>query len=86
MISQFTERAKKLGLYAPWVFPGPTGLPIRILSSAGSQTEKHADMIWLERNLDVRADPSKLLEGCQTIISLAYPYRTFAMKRRTATG
>jgi epoxyqueuosine reductase len=35
---------------------------------------KHADMTWLERNLDVRADPSKLLEGCQTIISLAYPY------------
>jgi len=35
---------------------------------------KHADMAWLERNLDVRADPSKLLEGCQTIISLAYPY------------
>lgn len=31
-------------------------------------------MAWLERNLDVRADPSKLLEGCQTIISLAYPY------------
>lgn len=35
---------------------------------------KHADMVWLERNLDVRADPSRLLEGCQTIISLAYPY------------
>jgi epoxyqueuosine reductase len=35
---------------------------------------KHADMTWLEGNLDVRADPSKLLEGCQTIISLAYPY------------
>ncbi|MCU0597398.1 MAG: DUF1730 domain-containing protein, partial [Desulfobacterota bacterium] len=34
----------------------------------------HGDMAWLERNLDVRADPSKLLEGCQTIISLAYPY------------
>jgi len=35
---------------------------------------KHGDMTWLERNLDVREDPSKLLEGCQTIISLAYPY------------
>jgi len=31
-------------------------------------------MTWLERNLDIREDPSKLLEGCQTIISLAYPY------------
>jgi epoxyqueuosine reductase len=35
---------------------------------------KHGDMTWLERNLDVREDPSRLLEGCQTIISLAYPY------------
>jgi epoxyqueuosine reductase len=35
---------------------------------------KHGDMAWLERNLDVRADSSKLLKGCQTIISLAYPY------------
>jgi len=35
---------------------------------------KHGDMTWLERKLEVREDPSKLLEGCQTIISLAYPY------------
>jgi len=35
---------------------------------------KHGDMAWLERNVDVREDPCKLLEGCQTIISLAYPY------------
>jgi epoxyqueuosine reductase len=35
---------------------------------------KHGDMTWLETNLDVREDPSRLLEGCQTIISLAYPY------------
>jgi epoxyqueuosine reductase len=35
---------------------------------------KHGDMTWLERNLDVRSNPSNLLEGCQTIISLAYPY------------
>lgn len=35
---------------------------------------KHADMSWLERNMDVRRDPGKLLEGCNTIISLAYPY------------
>ncbi len=38
---------------------------------------KHGDMTWLERNLDLREDPSKLLEGCQTIISLAYPYPNF---------
>ena len=36
--------------------------------------QKHADMTWLERNLNLREDPSRLLEGCETIISLAYPY------------
>lgn len=36
--------------------------------------KKHGDMTWLERKLDVREAPSKLLEGCQTVISLAYPY------------
>jgi epoxyqueuosine reductase len=31
-------------------------------------------MIWLERNSDIRKNPSRLLEGCRTVISLAYPY------------
>ena len=31
-------------------------------------------MAWLERNLSLREDPSGLLEGCRTVISLAYPY------------
>lgn len=31
-------------------------------------------MAWLEKNLHLREDPSKLLDGCQTILSLAYPY------------
>jgi epoxyqueuosine reductase len=35
---------------------------------------KHADMTWLERKIALREDPSRILEGCETIISLAYPY------------
>ncbi|MBN1849360.1 MAG: tRNA epoxyqueuosine(34) reductase QueG [Deltaproteobacteria bacterium] len=35
---------------------------------------KHADMTWLERHLEIRADPSLLLPGCRTIITLAYRY------------
>ena len=34
---------------------------------------KNADMAWLGRNIEVRRDPTRLLEGCRTIISLAYP-------------
>jgi len=49
--------------------------PVHFDSFVGRLADrKHGDMTWLERNLDVRGDPSKLLEGCQTIISLAYPY------------
>jgi len=36
--------------------------------------KKNADMSWLERNLHLRENPSLLLKGCRTIISLAYPY------------
>ncbi len=36
--------------------------------------KKNADMSWLARNLDIREDPCKMLEGCRTVISLAYPY------------
>jgi epoxyqueuosine reductase len=31
-------------------------------------------MLWLERNIRLREDPCLLLEGCRTIISLAFPY------------
>lgn len=35
---------------------------------------KHGEMSWLGRNIELRKDPARLLEGCRTIISLAYPY------------
>jgi epoxyqueuosine reductase len=35
---------------------------------------KNADMTWLERKIALREDPSRILEDCDTIISLAYPY------------
>lgn len=35
---------------------------------------RHGEMAWLERNLEVREDPQRLLSGCRTIISLALPY------------
>ncbi len=36
---------------------------------------RNAKMSWMERNMDIREDPVKLLPGCRTVISLAYPYR-----------
>lgn len=31
-------------------------------------------MGWLSRNMKLREDPGRLLEGCRTVISLAHPY------------
>jgi epoxyqueuosine reductase len=35
---------------------------------------RNAGMLWMQRNMDVREDPARLLSGCKAIISLAYPY------------
>jgi epoxyqueuosine reductase len=73
IISQFTEQAKTLGFIAVgFSRPHRPAYFDSFLSRLADR--KNGDMTWLERNLDVREDPSKLLEGCQTIISLAYPY------------
>jgi epoxyqueuosine reductase len=73
MISDFTLRAQELGFIAVG-FSRPHR-PAHFESFLSRLAErKHGNMTWLERDLDVREDPSKLLEGCQTIISLAYPY------------
>lgn len=31
-------------------------------------------MAWLENNLDLRENPSRMIEGCLVVVSLAYPY------------
>ncbi|MCL5021611.1 MAG: tRNA epoxyqueuosine(34) reductase QueG, partial [Bacteroidetes bacterium] len=36
----------------------------------------HATMSWMERNLEKRADPSKVLDGARSVISLAKNYYT----------
>ena len=35
---------------------------------------KHGGMTWMERSIDLRRNPSNLLQDCRTIITLAYPY------------
>lgn len=45
---------------------------------------RNGDMAWLERNRHLRENPAKLLEGCRTIITLAYPYSS--AKPCTADG
>jgi len=35
---------------------------------------KNGEMKWIERNKDLRENPESLLDGCKTVVSLAYPY------------
>jgi len=73
IISQFIEQAKALGFIALG-FSKPHR-PVYFDSFLSQLAErKHDDMTWLERNPELRENPSRLLEGCQTVISLAYPY------------
>lgn len=37
---------------------------------------RHADMAYLEKYPDLRADPRKLLDGARTLIVVAFPYYT----------
>jgi epoxyqueuosine reductase len=67
------EKAKSLGFLAAG-FTRPVR-PLHFDHFKSWLTEgKNADMAWLQKNLDVREDPCKLLANCKTIISLAYPY------------
>ena len=73
MLSPFINKARDLGFIG--VGFSKTGRPLYFdrFTSWISQ-HKNADMSWLERNIELREDPSCLLPGCRTIISLAYPY------------
>ena len=72
-LSPFIENAKNLGFIAVG-FSRP-GAPLffdrfRTWIAAGKQGE----MNWIERHVELRENPEKLLEGCSAIVTLAYPY------------
>jgi epoxyqueuosine reductase len=73
LTTSFISFAKSLGFIAVG-FSRPQR-PVHFDSFVSRLAEKkHGDMTWLERDRAVREDPSRLLEGCRTVISLAYPY------------
>jgi epoxyqueuosine reductase len=69
----FIDRAKELGFIAVG-FSNPQR-PIYFDSFLHWLREAEiGDMAYLKRNIDIRRDPKRLLDGVKTIISLAYPY------------
>jgi epoxyqueuosine reductase len=73
MISFLSDKAKDLGFIACG-FSEPKRPLYFDQFSAWIFDRKNAGMSWLGRNMDVREDPSRLLSGCRTVITLAYPY------------
>jgi len=45
---------------------------------------KHGEMAWLMRHMALREDPARLIEGCRSVVSLAYPYS--ALRPATPDG
>ena len=67
------ERAASLGFIGVG-FTNPNCPPyFRSFQSWLSQG-RYGDMEWIARNVELRRDPKLLLPGCNTVISLAYPY------------
>lgn len=73
MRSNLHTRAKELGFIAI-AFVRPDEPPFYKAFISWIASQKHGRMNWLERNVDLRKEPGRLLDGCRTIISLAYPY------------
>ena len=69
----FTEKAKALGFIAVGFSKPRTPLYFDFFLNWLEAVEL-GDMTYLKRNLDLRKHPDRMLDGLQTIISLAYPY------------
>ena len=67
------KKARELGFIAVG-FSRPGTPPYFDFLKAWIASNKHGDMAWLERHLDLRENPSRVLKDCQTVISLAFPY------------
>ncbi|SPD75906.1 putative iron-sulfur cluster-binding protein [uncultured Desulfobacterium sp.] len=73
MISDLIEKAKGLGFISLGVSRAETP-PFFDQFSKWICAGRHGEMSWLERHMEIRQHPRRLLEGCNSIISLVYPY------------
>jgi len=73
MLSRLIDEAKDLGFIAVG-FSRPQRPLFFDSFTAWLAKKGHAGMSWLERHVEVRENPSKLLKNCQSIVSLAFPY------------
>ena len=77
------DHAKKSGFVASGCSPSEKPLFFDAFCQ-WIDAEKFGRMAWIKRHRDLRENPDTLLPGCQTVISLAYPYSP--EKPRTPDG
>jgi epoxyqueuosine reductase len=73
MIEKLKARALELG-FISFGFSRPVRPPFFNEYRLWVNSGRNAGMSWMKRNMEIREDPSNLLEGCMAIISLAWPY------------
>jgi epoxyqueuosine reductase len=73
MIPSLPDKARDLGFIACG-FSKPERPLYFDQFCAWISRRKNGGMSWLEKNMELREDPSRLLSNCQTVITLAYPY------------
>jgi epoxyqueuosine reductase len=73
MLPRLIDKAKDLGFIAVG-FSRPQRPLFFDRFTAWLAQKGHAGMSWLERHVELREDPSKLLKNCRSIVSLAFPY------------
>lgn len=71
-LDELRSRAAEIGLDvgASRADPGPEAGRLEAWLVRGD----HADMAWLERNPDRRADPRRVLEGARSVVSVGLPH------------
>lgn len=67
------QKASALGFVSMGV-SRPTKPPFFDHFTKWVHSGRNAEMHWIETHMDLRENPKKLLPGCLTIVSLAYPY------------
>ena len=83
MLSKIKDKAMELGFIGVG-FSAPEKPLFFDRFTEWLSDEKNGDMSWMGRNVELREDPTRLLEGCRTIISLAFPHS--AQKPCTVDG
>jgi len=72
---QISEKAKSLGISGIGFSQAMQLYTEREHLKAWLKNQYHADMQWMERNLDKRTEPEKLFPGAKTVISVMLNYK-----------